>query len=164
MSDLLTDIRRDISARLEELRPAVTEYTRLEEARAALTGTASTARTQAAGRPNTYARRGGNSGRASSRRRNAQSVSSSSTPSAPGKSKQPSDGRGRARTKRAARGANEAAVVAALREHGRATVPELAAVTKIKPGVLYALTRVLVDKGVLSAEKTNGRRAFALAE
>ena len=46
MSDLLTDIRRDISARLEELRPAVTEYARLEEARAALTGTASTARTQ----------------------------------------------------------------------------------------------------------------------
>ena len=56
------------------------------------------------------------------------------------------------------------AVVAALREHGRATVPELAKVTKVKPGVLYALTHVLVDKGVLSTEKTNGRRAFALAE
>jgi sugar-specific transcriptional regulator TrmB len=55
-------------------------------------------------------------------------------------------------------------VVAALRKHGPATVPELAEATKVKPGVLYALTRVLVDKGVLSTEKTNGRRAFALAE
>jgi hypothetical protein len=116
MSDLLTDIRRDIRARLEELRPAVTEYARLEEARAALTGTASRARTQAPGRPNTYPRRGGNPGRASARRRNAPSVSSTSTPPAQGKSKQPSDGRGRRRTKRAARGANQAAVVAALRK------------------------------------------------
>ena len=55
-------------------------------------------------------------------------------------------------------------MVAALREHGPATVPELAEATRIKPGVLYALTRVLVDKGVLSTEKTNGRRAFALSE
>jgi hypothetical protein len=62
------------------------------------------------------------------------------------------------------RGANQAAVVAALRKHGQATVPELAEATKVNPGVLYALTRVLVDKGVLSTEKTNGRRAFALAE
>jgi hypothetical protein len=164
MSDLLTDIRRDISARLEELRPAVTEYARLEEARAALTGTSSRARTQEPGRPNTHPRRGGNPGRASSRRRNARSVSSTSTPPARGKSKQPSDGRGRRRTKRAARGANQAAVVAALRKHGSATVPELAQATKIKPGVLYALTRVLVDKGVLSTQKTNGRRAFALSD
>jgi hypothetical protein len=164
MSDLLTDIRRDIRARLEELRPAVTEYARLEEARAALTGTDSRASTQAPGRPNTYAQRGGNPGRASSRRRNAPSVSSTSTPPAQGKSKQPSGGRGRRRTKRAARGANKAAVVAALRKHGSATVPELAQATKIKPGVLYALTRVLVDKGVLTTQKTNGRRAFALSE
>jgi DNA-binding PadR family transcriptional regulator len=55
-------------------------------------------------------------------------------------------------------------VVAALREHGQSTVPQLAEATKVKPGVLYALTRVLVDKGVLSTEKTNGRRAFALTE
>jgi hypothetical protein len=39
MSDLLSDIRRDIGARLEELRPAVAEYRCLQEARAALTGT-----------------------------------------------------------------------------------------------------------------------------
>jgi sugar-specific transcriptional regulator TrmB len=55
-------------------------------------------------------------------------------------------------------------VVAALREHGRATVPELAEATKVNRGVLYGLTRLLVDKGVLSAEKTSGRRAFALTE
>jgi hypothetical protein len=62
MSDLLTDIRGEISARLEELRPAVTEYTQLQEARAALTGTGSTAKRQPGG-PSTYARSGGNSGR-----------------------------------------------------------------------------------------------------
>ena len=45
-----------------------------------------------------------------------------------------------------------------------ATVAELSDATNIKPGVLYALTRTLVEKGVLSTEKTNGRRAFALAE
>jgi hypothetical protein len=163
MSDLLTDIRSDISARLEELRPAVTEYTRLEEALAALTGASSTARRRRYGR-STYARSAGNSGPPDSRRRNARSASSPSGTAARGRSKQPTRGRGRPRTKRAARGANQAAVVAALREHGPATVPELAAATKIKPGVLYALTRVLVDKGVLSAEKTNGKRAFTLAE
>jgi DNA-binding IscR family transcriptional regulator len=55
-------------------------------------------------------------------------------------------------------------VVAALRKHGPATVPELAEATNVKPGVLYALTRTLVERGVLSTEKTNGRGAFALAE
>ena len=163
MSDLLTDIRSDISARLEELRPAVTEYTRLQMAQAALAGRASTARRRRDGR-STYAPSAGNSGPPASRRRSTRSASSPSGSAARGRSKQPAPGRGRPRGKRAARGANQAAVVAALREHGRATVPELAAVTEIKPGVLYALTRVLVDKGVLSAEKTDGRRAFALAE
>jgi sugar-specific transcriptional regulator TrmB len=65
---------------------------------------------------------------------------------------------------RAPRGANLAAVVAALRERGRATVPELAEATKVKLGVLYALTRILVDKGALTTEKTNGSRTFALPE
>jgi hypothetical protein len=163
MSDLLTDIRRDIRSRLEELRPAVTEYTRLQDAQAALAGRALTARRRRGG-PSTKARSAGTSARSSSPRRKAQSATSPSDSSAPGRSKRPAHSRGRPRTKRAARGANQAAVVAALREDGRATVPELAQVTKIKPGVLYALTRVLVDKGVLSTEKTNGRRAFALAE
>jgi hypothetical protein len=163
MSDLLTDIRSDISARLEELRPAVTEYTRLEEALAALTGTSSSASSRRGG-ASTYARSAGNSGPPASRRPNARRTSSPSGSPTPGRSKRPAHRRGRPRTKRAARGANQAAVVAALREHGPATVPELAEVTKIKPGVLYALTRVLVDKGVLSTEKTNGRRAFGLAE
>ena len=163
MSDLLTDIRRDIGARLEELRPAVIEYTRLQEARAALGSMPSSARRQQGSR-STYARSAGNSGRASPGRRNAQRVSSASPLSAQGRSKLPADGRRRARSKRAARGANQAAVVAALREHGPATVPKLAEATKVKPGVLYALTRVLVDKGVLTTEKTNGRRAFALAD
>jgi hypothetical protein len=161
MSDLLTDIHRDISARLEQLRPAVTEYTRLQEAQAALADTGSTARGQRAG-PNASARSAVKSVGASSRRRNTQRVSSPPSSSAQGRSGQPAQGR--RRTKRAPRGANQAAVVAALRKHGRVTVPELAKATKIKPGVLYALTRVLVDKGVLSTEKTNGRRAFALTE
>jgi hypothetical protein len=43
-------------------------------------------------------------------------------------------------------------------------VPELAEATKVKAGVLYALTRVLVDKEVLTTKKTDGRRTFALAE
>jgi hypothetical protein len=163
MSDLLTDIRRDISARLDELRPAVSEYTRLQEARASLTSIPSTTKKQP-GRPTTYSRSVGSPGRASARHPKTQSVNSPSSSSAQGKSKKPGPGRGRPRTKRAARGANQAAVVAALREHGSATVPELAEATKVKPGVLYALTRVLVDKGVLSTEKTNGRRAFALSE
>jgi hypothetical protein len=163
MSDLLTDIRRDIDARREELRPAVTEFSRLQEARAALTGTPSTAGRQRASR-STHPRSAGSSRRASSQQWNAQGASSPSSPSAQGRSEQPPRGRGRSGTKRAARGANQAAVVAALRERGRSTVPELAEVTKVKPGVLYALTRVFVDKGVLSSEKTNGRRAFTLAE
>jgi hypothetical protein len=54
--------------------------------------------------------------------------------------------------------------VAVLRERGRVTVPEVAQATKIKPGVLYALTRVLVDKGVLVTGKTDGRRTFMLPE
>ena len=128
MSDLLSDIRREIGARMEELRPAVTEYKRLQEARAAL------------------------------------GAGWKSSPSGQTRSKKTANGRGRPPVKRAVRGANQAAVVAALREHGRATVPELAEATKVKPTVLYALTRVLVDKGVLNTEKANGRRAFALAE
>ena len=161
MPDLLTDIRSDISARLDELRPAVAEYRRLQEARAAFTSIPSTTRRQP-GRPTTYSRSVGNPGRASARRRTGQSVDSPSTMSAQGKSKKAAPGR--PRTKRAPRGANQAAVVAALRKHGPATVAELSDATNIKPGVLYALTRTLVEKGVLSTEKTNGRRAFALAE
>ena len=163
MPYLLTDIRIDIGARLDELRPAVTEYRRLQEAQAAFTSIPSTTKRQP-GRPTTYSRSVGNPGRASARRRTGQSVDPPSTMSAQGKSKKAAPGRGRPRTKRAPRGANQAAVVAALRKHGPATVAELSDATNIKPGVLHALTRTLVEKGVLSTEKTNGRRAFALAE
>jgi hypothetical protein len=139
MSDLLTDIRRNIDARLDEVRPAVTEYSRLEEALAALTETDSTAKRQRGG-PSTRAPSARNPGPASSRGRNAQRVSSPPSPPARARSKRP-PGRGRSQTKRAARGANQAAVVAALRRMGSATVPELAETTNVKPGVLYALTR-----------------------
>ena len=111
MSDLLTGIRREISARLDELRPAVIEYTRLQEARAALTSIPSTNRKQP-GCPTTYSRSVGSPGRASARRRKTQSVNSPSRSFASDKSKKPASGRGRPRTRRAARGANQAAVVA----------------------------------------------------
>jgi hypothetical protein len=77
MSDVLTDIRRDISARLEELRPAVTEYARLQEAQAALTSTESTAGRRPASRTSN-ARTAGKLGRAGAQRRNAQSVKAES--------------------------------------------------------------------------------------
>jgi hypothetical protein len=162
MSDLLTEIHRDIAARMDQLRPAVTEYTRLQEARAALTGTASPGHRGRA-RSRSRARGGGGAERASATASTAQSAESEASSSTQGRSKPAAGTAGRPRAKRAARGANQAAVVAALREQGQATVPQLAEATKVKPAVLYALTRVLVDKGVLSTEKTNGRRTFALA-
>jgi hypothetical protein len=61
MSDLQTDLRRDINARLEALRPAVIESTRLEAARAALRSTDSTTRRQSS-RSRPYPPSAGNSG------------------------------------------------------------------------------------------------------
>jgi hypothetical protein len=65
MADFLDEKRKEIDARLKELRPLVDEYQRLEKAAAALAGVGSGGRTQ--GR--TTGRRSGSSGRGRGRGR-----------------------------------------------------------------------------------------------
>ena len=65
MADFLDEKRKEIDARLKELRPLVDEYQRLEKAAAALAGVGSGGRAQA----RTVSRRSGASGRGRGRGR-----------------------------------------------------------------------------------------------
>jgi hypothetical protein len=148
VSDLLHDVAASIDARLKELRPLATEFERLKRARAAL---------EAAGVSST-----GDRGRRSTRAaREQQSRRGASRTSSPPQAR----ARQGARRRRAPRGANQEAVLTALRDGGRATVSELSTVTGIKPTVLYALTRSLTAKRLLTVESDEGgRRVFAIAK
>jgi hypothetical protein len=126
--DLLTDIRRQIDERRNDLRAAVQEHELLVAARDAL-GDASRAQP-------TGATTGGR--RKSSR---------------PG-----------GRRRRARRGANRTAVLRALEKQPGASVGELAAATRIKASVLYALRRRLMEDGaIVERERDDGRKGYALS-
>ncbi len=62
MTDFLDEKRKEIDARLRELRPLVDEYQRLEQAAAALSGVTGSGSARATQRPSSRRRGGGGSG------------------------------------------------------------------------------------------------------
>lgn len=117
MSDFLADKRREIKARLDELRPLVEEYSKLEAAEKALAGVsgaaASTARKAA--------------GRAPAKRRGSTGT---------GKRGRPKGSGNRA-----------AQALALITERPGITIPEIAEALKIKQNYLYRVVPGLADDG-----------------
>jgi CRP-like cAMP-binding protein len=123
MADFLDEKKREIDARLKELRPLVEEYHRLEAAAAALDGVAST------GRPTAPARRG--------RRR-----ASSSTPA--------SGPRRRGRPRGSGTRSKEALELVCGRPG--ITIPEIAEAMGIQQNYLYRVLPALQKDGLVRKE------------
>jgi CRP-like cAMP-binding protein len=124
MADFLDEKKREIDARLKELRPLVEEYHRLEAAAAALDGVASTSR------PSAPARR---------RRRRA---SSSSTPA--------SGPRRRGRPRGSGTRSKEALEL--VRGRPGITIPEIAEAMGIQQNYLYRVLPALQKDGLVRKE------------
>jgi len=158
-TDLLSDIRREIDARLEELRPALAEYQRLLRAADALEldGGEPTARAKAPQRQSTRARvapAGRRAARipASTRRAPASTERADSIERTP-----TTQGRG----SRAVRGATREAILGVL-EHGSHTVGELAVVTAMSAASLNSNLRKLASQGVVAKTRREGKVAWSL--
>jgi hypothetical protein len=134
---LLPRLKREIEARLAQLRPLVAEAERLEAAKEALLAEAA-----AGGRPQPRAER-------PSAERNASAERNGGAPervngAAPNSAEETSE--------RAPRGANQIAILAIVEERPGVSVAEIAAVTKIaKPTVATTVSK-LKREGVLADE------------
>lgn len=126
MTDFLEEKKQEIDARLQELRPLVDEYARLEAAKAALDGVGSTR----SAKPASTRRRGPGRPRGSSAAR-----SDSSSPRPRGRPK----GSG-ARSKQALKH---------VTTHPGITIPELAEKMKIKQNYLYRVLPGLESDGLV---------------
>ena len=118
MADFLDEKRKEIQARLKELKPLVEEYTRLEAAERALSGVDSNGSSRAASTPAAPARR----------RRSA--------PSGGGR-------RGRPRGS----GTRAAQAYELVKARPGITIPELAEAMGIKQNYLYRVMPTLADEG-----------------
>jgi CRP-like cAMP-binding protein len=123
MADFLDEKKREIDARLKELRPLVEEYHRLEAAAAALDGVAST------GRASAPARRG---------RRRASSTTPASGPRR----------RGRPRGS----GTRSKEALELVRDRPGITIPEIAEAMGIQQNYLYRVLPALQKDGLVRKE------------
>ncbi|HEY2216131.1 MAG TPA: hypothetical protein VGH21_01465 [Solirubrobacteraceae bacterium] len=134
MTDFLDEKRKEIADRLQELKPAVEEYSRLEAAAAALQGvgggTASATATAVAPR-----RRGPGRPRGSVNRKTARATEAAA-PAKPGRKKA---GRpaGRRAGRRKGSGTRAAEALSFVQGQPGITIPELAAKMGIKQNYLY---------------------------
>jgi CRP-like cAMP-binding protein len=128
MADFLDEKRREIGARLKELKPLVDEYQRLEAAQAALDGVAAVTQTP----PAAPARRA-----AATRRRST----NGGPPSAP---------RRRGRPKGSGSRGNEA--LAIVQANPGITIPEIASKLGIKQNYLYRVLPGLAQDGLVTKD------------
>jgi hypothetical protein len=133
VADLVTRVQQEIAERLNALRPLVSEYDRLLRAQEALSGTGGDARTAPA-----------------SARRGARPARSQST-------------RGEAVRRRAPRGANRQAVLAALGERPGASAGELSGASGVSAPTIYNVLRALTRSGeVQTVALPSGRSGYRL--
>ncbi|HZV75175.1 MAG TPA: helix-turn-helix domain-containing protein [Conexibacter sp.] len=145
---LLPRLKREIEARLDELRPFVAEAERLEAAKDALLAEAAAA--GAAGRRDARVPQTRNGARPE--RRNGAVVAEPSAPEATSASKNGSGSAADDANAPAARGPNQTAILAIVEERPGVSVAEIAAVTKIaKPTVATTVSK-LKREGVLADE------------
>ncbi len=126
MSDFLEEKRKEIQARLKELKPLVDEYRRLEAAEQALAGVDS-------GQAPAPARRSRSAGAPTRNGAKARSGSGS--------------GRGRGRPKGS--GTRAAQALDLVRARPGITIPELAEAMEIKQNYLYRVMPDLAEQGVV---------------
>jgi hypothetical protein len=135
VTDFLDQKRKEIADRLQELKPAVDEYSRLEAAAAALQGvgggTATSAPATAAPR-----RRGPGRPRGSVNRKTTRATETAAAPAKPGRKKA---GRpaGRRAGRRKGSGTRAAEALSFVQGQPGITIPELAAKMGIKQNYLY---------------------------
>jgi hypothetical protein len=152
-ADLLSTVRSELDARLNELRPVLSEYERLLAAAAALDAGDGGAVPRGAADSTLSTTRRSRTRRAGRRRAGAiKAVASSSSRRASGSRK-----RARAR-----RGAAQHAILAAL-EHGSHTASELMSVTALAGPNIRTNLRRLLEEGTITQTKRTGRTAYAPA-
>jgi hypothetical protein len=144
--DLLSRVRSELDARLEELRPLAREYERLLAAAAAL---GSGEEGPAGGAPRRPGRRAGRTTRATTQ----EPAKPAPRPRASARRK------GRAH---APPGATQEAIVAAL-QHGSHTATELVSVTALPATSIRANLRRLLKERVVTRIARGGRSAYTLA-
>jgi hypothetical protein len=127
MADFLDEKRKEIQARLDELRPLVDEYQRLEAAESALAGVTG--------------------GTGASRR----ATSTAAAPRARRRTRAASGNGRRTRRRRSSGGGTRSQQALDLvRSKPGITIPELAAAMGIKQNYLYRVMPALADQGLIS--------------
>ncbi|MCW2952102.1 MAG: hypothetical protein JWQ48_1272 [Conexibacter sp.] len=148
LDPLLPRLKKEIEARLAELRPLVAEVEQLENAKAALldggpaeiASAAATARAARAAAPR--------AGRSSAPRRAARAATAAAPAAAtPPAAAEESNGAGRA-----PRGANREAILTLVEERPGVSVSEIASVTKIPKATVATTVSKLKRDGVLADE------------
>ncbi|MDQ6810428.1 MAG: hypothetical protein M3Z95_00835 [Actinomycetota bacterium] len=145
MTDFLDEKRREITARLKELKPAVDEYNRLEAAASALAGVGGAATAAAGAAPR---RRGPGRPRGSVNR--AKAASAAAKTAAPKKRGRP-PGRRRA-GRRKGSGTRAAEAFSFVKGQPGITIPELAAKMGIKQNYLYRVLPGLEQEGKVTKQ------------
>jgi hypothetical protein len=165
MADLLTSIRAEIDARLEELRPAIAEYERLSIAADALGG-----ERRSASPPATRAARRSSATASTRARAGAKKAAPAGTARTPAKTARTPAGTARTpvRTARRARKREQPthtptaqAILAAL-EHGSHTLAELVVVTALRASDIREALRQLRTRRAIVKTERDGRSAYAL--
>lgn len=153
-SDLLSTVRSELDARLDELRPLLSEYERLLAAVDALdVGDDGTAPPPAAERTLSARQRSrARHGRRSPSARAIKPAASSANPR----------GTGSRKRARAPRGAAQHAILAAL-EHGSHTMSEFVSVTALGAPNIQSNLRRLLRQGTITKTERSGRTAYVLA-
>jgi hypothetical protein len=151
-TDLLSDIRREIDARLAQLRPALAEYEQLLQAADALgIELDATPARRVRGWQTTPKRM-------APARRSAPRTPSSTVRAAASGERKPAP---RSRGGRAVRGATREAILGVL-EHGSHTVGELAVVTAMSAASLNGNLRKLASEGLVQKTRREGKVAWSL--
>jgi hypothetical protein len=141
VTDFLDEKRKEINARLAELRPLIDEYTRLEAAAAALDGVGGGSVSTPAAPSAAPVRRGP-----------GRPKGSTSAPKAkPGKPGRPA-GSGRRAGRRKGSGTRAAQALSIVQEQPGVTIPELAARMGIKQNYLYRVLPGLEQEGKVAKQ------------
>src|ERR1035441_4245681 len=129
MADLLEEQRRELDKRLAELRPQVEEYTRLEQAAAALGGIGPS--------PSGAVRRGPGRPRGGGRHKAPAAPADTATATKPAKAAKPRKARAKRSGRQKGQGKRALEALGIVQAQPGITIPEIAAKMKIKQNYLY---------------------------
>src|SRR3954447_11420247 len=144
MTDFLEEKKREINARLKELRPLVDEYHRLEAAAAALDGVGGGGRSSGGG--------GGASGGGTSTRRTRGASSGTTRRGAGGGSRGRSGGGSGRRGRPRGSGTRSKQALELVRERPGISIPEMAEAMGIQQNYLYRVLPSLQKDGLVRKE------------